>query len=417
MEEIKIRPRKDIYEEIDKLSPDPNNFWQIDFLKVWMIALVLMDHSIPHRILGLFYSLAWERIAIPVFMVVLGFNWGKSMMQKKNQSLWELYSWRGYFKSKIQRFIVPFAIIYGLSIIYLILANIFIGPNFLSNVYPNPADIPILNEPILKLALILPVWGPGNWFIPMIFLTILIFPLLFKLFTHRKWSSWLMLACCFLIEAAYQLGINLFYLGFGFDYRIDFFTFTPFMLLSAIGLGLWLSINHRWDSPRNLVIWFLGLASTVHIFYALFRGRPIYAQWVLFDYNLFVYPYSALIVMIVLNVLPKSPSGPAFRFISTLGKSTYHILMTQIFYFSVIYGLLLPFHAPFGTVHPPYSFNQLGLIHANYFWYYPVNVLITFTIGTLWYSAGKQLSENRRKLQTRVSENQLKIMKARGWVN
>jgi hypothetical protein len=421
MEDIQIQKKKNVYEEIDKLTPDPHNFWQIDLLKTLMIALVIMDHSIPHNILRIFDSLAWERIAIPVLMVIMGFNWGKSLARNPDQSLKSLYSWKGYFKPKIQRFLVPFAIIYGLSLIYLLLANVFIGPNFLLNVYPIN-EIPDLHEPFLKLFLILPVYGPGNWFIPMLFGMILLFPLIYRLFTWKPWAPWIMLVVYYAIEAAFQYWIFLFvnssYATQGFvDWRINIFTFCPLMLLSAVALGLWLSIDHRWDAPRNIIIWLLGIASLVFVIYDLIAGYPSWARMFgIFDYNLWIYPYSALIVFLSLNIFPKSPSGPQFRAITTVSKSTYHILMTQIFYFSVIYGLLLPLDAAFGTVPRNATVALLNLQHANYLWFYPLNLVITFTIGILWYKAGKQFWSKRNSLNKKVSERQLKMMKAKGWI-
>lgn len=419
MEDVQIQKKKNVFEEIDKLTPDPRSYWQIDLLKTLMIAMVIMDHSIPHNILRIFDALAWERIAIPVFMVIMGFNWGKSLASKSDQSLKSLYSWKGYFKPKIQRFVVPFAIIYGLSLIYLLVVKIFIGPDFLLRVY-SITEIPALHEPILKWFLILPVYGPGNWFIPMLFGTILIFPLIYKLFTVKPWASWIMLIGCYVIEAVYQLWIRIFvevnYESQGFDWMINIFTFSPLMLLTAIALGIWLSINHKWDAPRNIIIWLLGLGSFVIILFVLYDGWPAFTSWIVFDYNLFVYPYSALIVFLALNIFPKAPAGPQFRAITTVSKATYHILMTQIFYFSIIYGLLLPLDSAFGTVPRGATASSLNVMHANYLWFYPMNLLITFTIGILWYKAGKHFWQTKHTLNKKVSERQLEMMKAKGWI-
>ncbi len=423
MEEIKIRERNDTLknEEIDKLAADTDRFWQVDFLKVWMIALVIMDHSVPHEVLrsiALYASQAaylypmisvvisrllsttlWERIAIPVFMIVLGFNWTKSLQKQKDQSLKALYSWKKYFVPKIKRFLVPFAVIYGLSIIYWFFVNVVFGGSFL---IPDPVD---MRNPWLKLSLMLPIWGPGNWFIPMLILTILLFPLLYRLFTIKKWSSWIALLVCYIIEIVYQLAIRMFYIAtrdpvLGYDFRLNLFTFTPLMMLTAIGLGIWIGIDHRLFSGRNiLIIWILGLTSLGLIFY-YGHGWIFFS---LFDYNLFVYPYSALLVLILINIFPKSPHGRGARFITMLSKSTYHILMTQIFYFSLVYGLIFPFDEVFG-----YSFA--------YLWYYPVNLVITFTIGALWSTIENRYRGIDKKVKSRIDSKRLEMMKARGWL-
>ena len=419
MEENTVRKRKDTFAEIDRLAPDPNNYWSIDSLKVLMMLLVILDHSIPHAIIGWFYPEYWERIDIPVFMIILGFNWAKSMSRKKDQSLKALYSWEGYFKPKIKRYLVPFAIIYGLSAIYYGVMLLVSGTDFLLEIY-TPMDIDYigLHNPWLKLALILPVWGPGNWFIPMLFLLVAIFPLLYKFFTLTKWFSWIALPIFYVIEMAFQYASRLTVTLYGFDWYMNFFTFIPLQLLTAIGLGMWLSIDHHWDAVRNVVIWLLGIASIVFIAYSTANGE--YPDWAdnfaVYDYNLFIYPYSALLVMLVMNIVPNSPQGKNFRNLSLLSKSTYHILMTQILYFSLVYGLLLNFRWPFGFQYVnadlAIAFDNL----ARYLWFYPLNVAITFPIGYGWYRLGKWFWEGKHSTSKRISQKRLDMMKTKGWI-
>lgn len=422
MEEIKVRKRKDSFIEIDRLAPDPKNFWSIDLLKVLMMVLVILDHSIPYPILRNLFSPVWERIAIPVFMVILGFNWGRSLSRKKDQSLKGLYSWEGYFKPKIKRFVVPFAMIYGLSILIFLTSYLVRGPDFLLTVY-SEANLPDLHNPYLKLFLMLPVWGPGNWFVPMLFLSILIFPLLYKLFTWKRWFSWIMLLVCYGIEFVYQMYIN--NLRFVHElepWLMNVTTFVPIQLLTAIALGIWLSIDYKWDSPRNIVIWILGLASLVWVFNYAIRGNP---QWVwdnhliYWDYNYFVYPYSALIVMLVANFLPKSPHGKSFRNLTFLSKSTYHILMTQILYFSVVYGFLMNINYPFGFYYQLNSLGDLITVYTNlprFLWFYPLNLIVTFGIGVTWYALEKLIRERKTTHRSKISKKRLDMMKAKGWI-
>ncbi len=405
MEDVRVREKKDSFKEIDKLAPDPNNFWSIDLLKVLMMVLVILDHSLPHDIIGQWYARFWQRIAIPVFMVIIGFNWGKSLSRRKDQSLRSLYSWNWYFKPKIRRYVVPFAIIYGLSIIFRVYVEVFPSLELFGT-------IPDMRNWWLKVALILPVWGPGNWFVPMLFLLILIFPFFYWLFYAKKWMYWIGLLICYVIEAAYQFTLTMFVVKNGFDWRANFFTFVPFQLMSAIGLGLFLSVDHRWDAPKNIIIWLLGLASLAYIITTYTEnGPPLFTRWVVFDYNLWVYPWSALIVMLFMNIFPKSPVGKQFRFISTISRATYHILMTQIFYFSIIYGLFLIFGWSFGIPLGTWTSR-----HYNYLWFYPLNVILTFTIGTLWYLAGKRFWDSRQSTKKRISQKQLAIMKSKGWI-
>ncbi|MFX1428053.1 MAG: hypothetical protein ACFFBE_16490, partial [Promethearchaeota archaeon] len=79
---------------------ETRNYFQVDFLKAVMIFLVIFDHMVLWDIKGNIAATLWERISIPVFLVLMGFNAGKSFQRQGEQSLKELYSW-SYFKKKI----------------------------------------------------------------------------------------------------------------------------------------------------------------------------------------------------------------------------------------------------------------------------------------------------------------------------
>ena len=85
-----------------KQEKKPSSFFQVDVLKAIMIFLVIFDHTIPWDIKNNLGVALWERISIPVFLVIMGFNMGLSFQKQKNQSLGNLYS-RKYFRHKILR--------------------------------------------------------------------------------------------------------------------------------------------------------------------------------------------------------------------------------------------------------------------------------------------------------------------------
>ena len=93
-------------EQVDERKSD-SGFFQVDFLKAVMIFLVIFDHIVYWDIKSNIGVTLWERISIPVFLVIMGFNMGYSFQQKGELSLKELYSW-SYFKRKILHYFVPF---------------------------------------------------------------------------------------------------------------------------------------------------------------------------------------------------------------------------------------------------------------------------------------------------------------------
>jgi peptidoglycan/LPS O-acetylase OafA/YrhL len=146
-------------------------YFQVDFLKAAMIFLVIFDHIVSWGIKSQIGVSFWERICIPVFLVLMGFNMGLSFKRHGATTLRELYSWR-YFKSKILRYIVPFLVLYAFStLIGLILYNFNITDMWYGQHYPSHGFIQLFTG-------ILPFWGPGNWFIPVIFQSILIMPII-----------------------------------------------------------------------------------------------------------------------------------------------------------------------------------------------------------------------------------------------
>ena len=60
-------------------AKERTSFFQIDFLKAVMIFLVIFDHYVYWDVKGQIGAALWERISIPVFLVVMGLNMGLSL--------------------------------------------------------------------------------------------------------------------------------------------------------------------------------------------------------------------------------------------------------------------------------------------------------------------------------------------------
>ena len=68
--------------QTDEIEIRDERFFQIDFLKAVMIFLVIFDHTIPWDIKDYMGVIFWERISIPVFLVIMGFNMGISFQKR-----------------------------------------------------------------------------------------------------------------------------------------------------------------------------------------------------------------------------------------------------------------------------------------------------------------------------------------------
>jgi len=378
--------------EQEEISPSrKTNFFQIDFLKAAMIFLVIFDHFVSWNIKNDIGVALWERISIPVFLVILGFNMGHSFRGHGASSLKQLYSWR-YFKSKFWRYIVPFAILYAVSTFIGLFMYGFDFQLMYDNQYsPSHGFINLFY-------LYMPFWGPGNWFIMVIMQSIIIVPLLYWFFTKKPYLAVIGLVLTFAIEIIMQLIVFFFQIGYPYSSWDEVYLYTMFAsslpyYLSAVGLGLWFSLGHKLTKKKNIPRWiFIGILLPISLWYIIayqFFGFRFIIEGERFlrgDYTLLVFPYSAFLVLLALNLLPKSSNNWIARKISLIGKSTYHILLTQILGFGMItawwgthYGMDVPFD--------PFDIIDLVAAWILFIWF-----------GVTWYKIDRQKNLARRFL-------------------
>jgi hypothetical protein len=368
--------------EREELNGHKSNYFQIDFLKAIMIFLVIFDHFVAWTIKSEIGVALWERISIPVFLIVMGFNMGLSFKGKQDLSLKELYSW-SYFKKKIIRYIIPFLILYVVStFIGLFMYGFDFEAMYYGQFYP---DHGIINFFIG----IMPFWGPGNWFLPVIFQSILIMPLLYKGFTKKPA---IMLVLTFIVEIAMQI-IVFVLIGeittWEEVHLIHMFMNSILFFLSAVGLGMWFSFGHKLTIKRNWFMWIIFPISLVYLIayqFFNFRLRLDGVPLLRGDYHFLVFPYSAMLVLLAIRYLPQKSDWRISKSISLISKSTYHILLIQILGYGMVtawwgthYGMDVPFN--------PEDIIDLVALWIFYIWF-----------GILWYKIDRQKDLIRRIL-------------------
>ena len=381
MNELIEKSDNDLKSDVDLKSG--KNYFQVDIMKTWMIFLVILDHSTTHGFLEQYGSALWERIAIPGFIVIMGFNLGISFSKKGITTLKEAYT-KEYFISKIKRYIIPYIILYLIQgLIYLFLNIIFHPPLMNNGIYDFSGYMMLGYTPF---------WGPGMWFIPVLFGSILVFPLLYICF---KKSAIITFIACFVIEWLMHYLASTIYFDGWFVTRMFFITHL-FYMFSGIGMGLWISENHEILSNQNtILIWVLLPLSLFYlIIYAIigFEGawevlNAFGLGWIGGDYHFLSFPYSAFLFLIILKIFPKNPENKFSKIIKKISRSTYHILLVQILYFSIAYHFWFSIADGFDS-HP-----------NDYLWYYPLNLLITITGGIIWQTLEskfyKKINENK----------------------
>ena len=365
------------------------NYFQIDVLKTIMIFLVIFDHTIPWSIKGDLGVALWERISIPMFMVIMGFNIGKSLQAKKDPVIDTFYT-RDYFVSKFYRFIIPFAILYLISTI---IGGLFYG--FSIDLIQAGQWGTDYNDLHLLIG-ILPFWGPGNWFIPIIFGSIIILPGLYKGFSGPQYKAIYTLIVTFIVELIIQAIIF-----FTFKnpnppptfatwedyYYALFFIYSVFLLLSAVGFGMWFSRDHNLFSKNNIFVWILFFISLSYLIAYQFFDYRILVNGIPFltgDYNFMVFPYSAFLFLVALKILPSDSKNKLARIIKKISKSTYHILLVQILYFAIVYALYGDHYSA-----SIFGINQSSILIT--YLYLIINWSICIPIGIFWWQKEQQV--------------------------
>ena len=375
-----METNEQILGKLENINDTSKYYFQVDFLKAVMIFLVIFDHTIPWTLKGDIGVALWERISIPVFLVIMGFNMGLSFRRVDDPSLRKLYSLR-YFKRKFWRYIYPFMVLWIVSTLIGLSIN---EVNALNQYRPG------WNFFHLFIG-ILPFWGPGNWFLPVIFWTILIMPLLYKGFSGKLIWRILSLILCYIVELFLQFAIFFRYSPFSFPswgayyeylYTLEFIFTTPFFMLSAIGLGMWFSKKPNLFAKQNLFIWILFPLSLYYLIqYQFFAFR---FEFIRTDYHLLVFPYSAFLVLLGIKLLPKRWDNWFAKAISSIGKSTYHILLTQILYFAVVVSL-------YGDHYRASIFGINFSDNIDMFFYLFINWAICIPCGVFWHFVDEKL--------------------------
>ncbi len=359
-----------------------SNYFQVDFLKAAMIFLVIFDHIVSWGVKREIGVTLWERISIPIFLVIMGFNMGISFQRKGVQSLKELYSW-SYFKSKILRYILPFLILYAAStFIGLFIYGFDLSAMYHGQYHPDHGFIQLFTG-------FLPFWGPGNWFIPVIFQSILIMPLIYWAFTKKPKLT---LILCFVVEFAIYL-FMFFYFGRITSYEESYYVMiirTSFLIhLSVVGLGMWFSFGHEFTSKRNMFMWILFPISLIFIIeYQFFDYRILINGVNLLpgDYHFLIFIYSAFLFLLAMRFIPQKSEGGISRAISLIGKSTYHILLIQILGYGMIYAF-------WGTHYSiDVGFRPDEILDLIFAW------ILFISFGILWYKIDQNKDLRRRAL-------------------
>lgn len=304
----------------------------IDILKGIAIFFVIVIHSFTNDDLLLAGAPFYIQQAVPVFLILTGYNHTMSYERKGGQTLAQLYR-PMLFVKKLKRVLCPALTAYVFQII--------IAPL-------------IGREPNVFFYLI-GRGGYGGYFISIMIQVLFILPLLY-FFSKKNPHLMLFLSLAFnlLFElAADTLGLP------GFIYRLLFFRY-----LSAIALGIWYFYVRENTCAIRLIKYgaLISIPYLIMVHYFDYEV-PFYnfnTAWKGQDPLTFFYPL--LLTHVGLNDLSKIKWHWLSEGLMILGKGSYHIFIVQMVYFWI--------------------FSDL---ETSFLPFFPVNLLVCIALGLSFY--------------------------------
>ncbi len=286
----------------------------IDIVKGLAIVSVICLHTFSistlHRIGALFFI--WQ--AVPVFVFMMGVNGARSFGRRGRRSLRELYSW-DYLASRVDRVFVPFLLAF--------LATSLIGTLTAERRSPSTLLAELTTGQ-------LPIGGPGNYFITLLFELTLVFPLIYWGLRRQPLVT---VIVCLAVNATFELlappvGV------LKDDSYLYEAAVVRYLFLVALG-GAVASMSAR-RLGRDWWMWGGALIGVAFLTLSQFDASAIpwgLPGWENSDFAAAFYP--AMLVMLAMLALARVSSGALSRGLVEVGRASYHIFLLQIIWFGL----------------------------------------------------------------------------------
>lgn len=156
----------------------------LDYLKAVCVIMVIITHYGWEDKTSPFFTMLIN-MAVPVFMIVSGYNFAMSNRKKADGNLEKMYGWN-MMKPKLIRFLLPFFAICLLEILLLAAQD--------------------KNIPLFRI-FVLGAYGPGSYYVPIMLQLLVIFPLIYVMIAY---NAKLGLAVAALANLAFEVCVIVF---------------------------------------------------------------------------------------------------------------------------------------------------------------------------------------------------------------
>lgn len=305
----------------------------LDYLKAICVIMVIITHYDWADKTSPFFTMLIN-MAVPVFMIISGYNFAMSNSRKAGGKLRKMYGW-DMMKPKLVRFLVPFFSICLLEIALLIINDREIHP--------------------FRIFL-LGAYGPGSYYVPVMLQMLVIFPIIYVLIDK---NAKLGITVTALANLLFEIAIKVFEID-KYYYRLSV---GRYLLLIAFGCYLYLYPKHRVKKWQMWAMLLVGLAYILAVF-------EFDKDLLLFDYwKTTAMPVAFYIFPIVIFLFRKfyhsTIPGTIGKLLTWIGQASYHIFLVQMVYFHFNLG------AP--------------IMDAKWYFAVPFNILVTVPVGLAFY--------------------------------
>lgn len=280
-------------------------FYSINYIKALAILFVILNHSLTTDEILDVGGPFWIYMAVPMFMIVSGFNMFNSMSRRKMTGFNQYFNVK-YFLPKIINVIAPWFIALLIILIYhLLLSDITI--------------IEYINHYILNFRF------PGGYYIPILIQFYFLFPFLYFMFLRNRRLT-VLLMVCFHLSFDYFVNLTSLNTISSVDniYRISILRYFVFILA-----GMLLAYNIKRIVQYEYGIYLSSLISIIYIYINSYTNFEIN----LFDkWSVTALPTVFLALSLVVFIFKKLPTIK-INLLNIIGFNTYFIFIVQMVYF------------------------------------------------------------------------------------
>lgn len=319
----------------------------LDYVKAICVIMVIITHYDWTDKTSPAFTM-FINMAVPVFMIVSGYNFAMSNRKKAEGRLGKMYGWN-MMKPKLIRFLVPFFTICMIEIALLAFED--------KNIHP------------LRIFL-LGGYGPGSYYVPIMLQLLVIFPIIYILVQRNAKVG---LAVAGAANLLFEIAVEVFEIE-KYYYRLSI---GRYLLLIAFGCYLYLHPEHRVKRYQMMTMFLIGLAYIVAVFgfdqeFGLFGYWKTTAMPVAF----YIFP---IVILLFRKFYHSTIPGVGGRTLLMIGQASYHIFLVQMVY---------------------YHFDLGGsIMQAAWYIAVPFNILISVTAGLAFFEMDKYFIRKMREVK------------------